>query len=240
MAFNGTVNMIASNEIQTVKSQIPNGSNEIQGRAHAYTHKTVSKTKLKPKSILLMVQSLKLATTAPIFEIPNVVICYGYYGWPKTTLCCILDILTKTWEHWFAVRLFFGYFFRWIYFGIICYERFPKDQQGLACSNYILPNSKQVRREKKKKKRFKFIFSMTSAASISFMHVEKMHLFMNLISFTASLLPTYITTVLLNLQIQCLPTLMHNIYIGRNVTWNTHLQTFNAALFCSFIFYESL
>lgn len=77
----------------------------------------------------------------------NVVICYGYYGWPRTRTFTLFWILQpKTWVRWFLVPSF-SRFFPSILHHIMLWV-FPERHQGLACSKYIWTESKCTATEK--------------------------------------------------------------------------------------------
>lgn len=117
----------------------------------------------------------------------NVVICYGYYGWPRTRTFTLFWILQpKTRVRWFLVPSF-SRFFPSILHHIMLWV-FPKRHQGLACSKYIWTESKCTATEKNGSSSF-FLWLLSQYIIYA---CKKCIFSWTFFSFTASLLPTYL------------------------------------------------
>lgn len=150
--------MIASNEIQTDKRQISNGSNKIQGSMRKKQLEAILKD---DKWNWIEVYSSNWPSPQPPqqqhtqsdIRLLNAVICYGHYGWTRVTLQCFRysnhtkkNLTNATFQ--FVCFLWF-FSLSWILLWHNMLWTFPKRHQGLAWSKYIFADSKCTLTQKK-------------------------------------------------------------------------------------------
>lgn len=159
MAFNTTVNVIASNAIQTEAIKY----REEYKKSHI---SCINKT--KTESILLIGYGLKLATTQHRYSTYK---CCNLLWLLRLTenedIYFVLDTSTKNMSTVVFSSVFFSFFLP-LYFTILCCECFPKDTRVLHVVNIFEPkaNAQQL------KKMVQVHFFYDFWASISFMHVK--------------------------------------------------------------------